>query len=205
MPPNLLLTWVRKKAIAPQTIYRSKERFYEVVVSSLQSIIDKITTIGLHNPFWNIIYDGSKIVSRTPKHEPDIHPTLHGLLFDMAIAKNFLITPEYHIAGGQLDFLISGSLATGEIVNTCVEFKHAHSNDLEDGLLKQLPAYMQAKGTDLGVYCVMYFRGKYFSEPSNSDLHELELSLKLLKTEAGMDNVRIILMDLSHKVPPSKL
>lgn len=205
VPPNSLLTWARREAIAPVTAYRSNDRFYEVVISSLQSITDKVEALGLHNPFWNITYDGAKIVSRIPKHETDIHPTIHGLLFDIGIAKNFLITPEYQVAGGRLDFLISGTLAKGEMVNACVEFKHAHSDSVEDDLVKQLPAYMHAKGTDLGVYCVMYFRGKHFPEPHIHDKHSLEMSLELAKAAAGLDNIRVILMDFTHKTSPSKL
>ena len=205
IPPYSLLTWAREEAIAPATAYSSAQRFYEVVVSSFQSITDKVSTIGLHNPFWDMTYDGSKIVSRKPKREPDIHPTIHGLLFDIAIAKNFLITPEYPIAGGRLDFLISGTLSTGEIVSTCVEFKHAHVPDLLDGLLKQLPAYMQAKGSDLGVYCVMYFRGKYFPKPEEYDLIDLSIFLETQRRAAGLHNIRLLMMDFSHQTPPSKL
>ena len=184
IPPNSLLTWARQEAIAPVTVYRSARRFYEIVVSSLQSIEDKVLALGLANPFWDVTYDGPKIVSRRPKRERDIHPTIHGLLFDIAIAKNFLITPEYPIAGGQLDFLMSGTLSMGEIVSTCVEFKHAHSDDLLDGLVKQLPAYMKAKGCDFGVYCVMYFRGKYFAKPEKYELHELKFFLEMQKRAA---------------------
>ena len=205
IPPNSLLVWARKEAITPTTTYRSAEDFYEVVASSVQTIQDKVSTIGLHNPFWDITYDGSKILSRGPKHETDIHPTIHGFLFDIAIAKNFLINPEYQIAGGKLDFLISGTLSTYETVNACVEFKHAHSKDYLQGLLKQLPAYMKSKGCDFGIYCVLYFRGRHFPEPTEFDKDKLGLFLEIERRRAGLSNVRVIILDLSHHTPPSKL
>lgn len=204
IPPNSLLHWAREQSIAPMMHYESAESFYESVVSSIQSIMDKVLSLGMHNPFWDITYDRQSIVLRRPKRETDIHPTIHGLLFDIAIAKNFLITPEYPIAGGQLDFLVSGPLNTGELASTCIEFKLAHSDDCLDGLLKQLPAYMKAKGSDFGVYCVMYFKGPHFSEPEEFDLHALQLFLVREGRMAGLGNIRIMLLDLSHQTPPSK-
>ena len=105
-PPYSLIDWARKESIAPVTTYRSVEDFKEVVASSLQSIKDKVLTIGC-NPFWDISYEGLKVVSKQPKRETDIHPTIHALLFDIALAKNLQISPEYPIAGGRLDFLVS--------------------------------------------------------------------------------------------------
>ena len=205
IPPNSLLEWAREESIAPVTAYESAESFYENVISSIQSIVDKVSSIGMHNAFWDITYDGQKIVSRKPKRETDIHPTIHGLLFDIAIAKNFLITPEYAVAGGQLDFLVSGALSTGDIVSTCIEFKHAHSSDYLNGLLKQLPAYMHANGSDSGIYCVMYFKGPYFTRPEEYDLEGLKFFLVMQGREAGLSDIRIIMMDFSHQTPPSKL
>jgi len=205
LPPNSLIAWARRKAIAPTITYNSLPHFYQEVTFALQSIPDKVATVGMYNAFWDITYEGSRIVSRKPKREPDILPTIHGLLFDIATAKNFQVSPEYRIRGGRLDFLISGSLKTGEIANVCVEFKHAHSPDLEDGLLKQLPAYMRAKGCDFGLYYVMFFKGPYFTEPRKYDLRNIDLFLNGLANSAGLSNIRILIFDLSHPKPPSQL
>lgn len=167
--------------------------------------MDKILAIGLRNPFWDITYDGPKITSRRPKRETDIHPTIHGLLYEIGIAKNFLIAPEYSIAGGRLDFLVSGMLNAGGIVDVCIEFKQAHSHDLLDGLLKQLPEYMKAKGCDSGIYCVMYFRGEYFSKPESYDVDKLMFFLEMERRKAGLHTIRILVMDFSYQTPPSKL
>lgn len=127
------------------------------------------------------------------------------MLCDVAIAKNFEISPQYPLGGGELDFLISGHLKTGEFANVCVEFKHAHSPKLRDGLVKQLPAYMQTKGCDFGIYCVMFFKGKYFEKPKKFDLHSLDFYLKGLAGSEGLSNIRILVFDLSYPIPPSKL
>jgi hypothetical protein len=205
LPPNSLLQWARERAIAPSTKYESAQQFYGVVVESLQSIQDKIDSLGLIQPFWDITYDGHRIASRSPKRETDIHPTLHGLVFDIAIAKNLLVTPEHPIGGGKLDFLVTGLLTNGRPVPVCIEFKHAHSDDRINGLLKQLPAYMRSKGSEFGVYCVMYFRGEHFSEPKDLSVTDLELELAVHQREAGLGNIRILTLDMSHQASPSKL
>ncbi|MCK4273324.1 MAG: hypothetical protein KAW90_00420 [Dehalococcoidales bacterium] len=206
LPPNSLITWARKEAIAPITSYDSSLDFYQEVVLALQEIPDKARTAIIYNAFWDIIYKGSfEIAPRKPKREPDIVAIIHGLLFDVATAKNFQITPQYTLGGGKLDFLISGYLKSGEITNVCVEFKHAHSYKLRDGLLKQLPAYMQAKGCDLGIYCVMFFKGKFFERPKKYDLQSIDFYLKNLAASVGLSNIRIIVFDLSYPKPISQL
>jgi hypothetical protein len=42
-------------------------------------------------------------------------------------------------SSGKLDFLIVGHLTNGTSANVCIEFKLVHSQDLEYGILKQLP------------------------------------------------------------------
>ena len=176
------------------------------MTDAIQSIEDKVATLGLQNPFWNITYKGARITSRQPKRETDIHPTIHGLLFDVALAKNLEIVPEYPVAGGRLDFLMSGVLKTGKIVSVCVEFKLAHSgSDLLHGLLKQLPAYMQAKGSDYGIYCVMFFKGQYFDQPVEYDKSSLQFLLHKERIVAGHTNIRELILDFSYTKPPSGL
>lgn len=205
IPPNSLITWARKEEIVSTTIYDSLPHFYQEVTSALQSISDKIATVNMYNAFWDITYKGAKIESRKPKRETDIHPIIHGLIFDIALTKNFEISPEYQIRGGRLDFLISGHLKTGETANVCVEFKHAHSPDLEDGLLKQLPEYMRAKGCNFGLYCVLFFKGSYFTEPNKFELNSIDLYLNGLANSAGLSNIRNLIFNFAHPKPPSKL
>ena len=138
LPPYSLVDWARRQAIVAATSYGSRASFYESVTSALQSVLDKVTTLGLQSAFWDKTYNGRRVVLQRPKSEPDVQPAIHGLLFDICLAKNILVSREYIIGGGELDFLFSGQLSTGEPAAVCVEFKHAHSADLESGLLSQL-------------------------------------------------------------------
>jgi len=204
IPPNSLLSWARNQAILPSDSYETSESFYQAVVDSLESIQDMVTSLGLVNPFWDITYDGNEIVSRLPKREPDIQPTIRALLFQISIAKNFEIVPEYPVSGGNLDYLIMAPLSIGGLANSCVEFKLAHSDDLLHGLLQQLPAYMKAKACEFGVYSVLYFKGRYFNEPASHDPHSLRLLLEKERRKAGLRGIRTMILNLSHMRTPSK-
>jgi hypothetical protein len=206
IPPYSLVDWARKLSIVPMATHASQVDFNQTVTDSLLSIPDKVATLGLQNAFWDRTYEGKKIVSQRPKSEPDIQPTIHGLLYDICLAKNIQVSREYVVAGGQLDFLFSGHLNTGSTVEVCVEFKHAHSQDISHGLLEQLPAYMRAKGCDFGLYCVMYFKDTEFSKPQKyANANDLFLALNQERLSVGLTNIRVLMMDFSHQKPPSKL
>jgi hypothetical protein len=164
---------------------------------------DKINATDMNRAFWDFGYKGLTIESRIPKKETGIVSILHGLLFDIAAAKNFQILPEHPAAGGRLDFLISGILRTGKVVKACVEFKHAHSSELEHGFSSQLPAYMQGEAARFGIYCVLYFKGSWFDKPVYS-IHELEFQLELIRSSRGLSNITLIFLDLSKRTVLSK-
>jgi hypothetical protein len=206
IPSYSLLDWARRQSIVPMATYASQADFNQTVTDSLLSVPDKVAALGIQNAFWDKTYEGKRIVSQHPKSEPDIQPTIHGLLHDICLAKNIQVSREYIAAGGRLDFLFSGHLNTGSTVEVCAELKHAHSQDISHGLLKQLPAYMRAKGCDFGLYCVMYFRDAEFSEPQKyADANDLLLTLDQERLSAGLTNIRILIMDFSHQKSPSRL
>jgi hypothetical protein len=206
IPPYSLVDWARRQSIVPMATYASQANFNQTVTDSLLSVPDKVATLGLQNAFWDKTYEGKKTVSQHPKSEPDIQPTIHGLLYDICLAKNVQVYREHIVGGGQLDFLFSGHLNTGSTVEVCAEFKHAHSQDILHGLLEQLPAYLQAKGCDFGLYCVMYFKDAEFPEPQkHAGANDLLLALDQERLSAGLTNIRILIMDFSHRKSPSKL
>lgn len=206
IPPNSLIAWARKEAIVPIITYNSSSHFYQEVTLALQSIQDKVESANMYENFWENTYEGSRIVSKKPIRETTAHTLIHGLIFDIAIAKNFEVYHESQIGSGRLDFLISGHLKSGENVNVCVEFKHAHNTDLKDGLLKQLPAYMRVKGCNFGLYCVMWFKDSNFTKPKKyDDITGLDLFLDRLANSAGFSNIRTLIFDFAHPTPPSQL
>lgn len=204
VPPFALVSAIRKLMLTPQATYRSTASLLQSVLAALDILQDKINSADMINACWDISRKGSQITARSPKRETDIHTLVHGLLTDISIQKSLDIVPEYHAGGGRLDFRISGVLADGSLASVCVEFKHAHSEDLFHGLTDQLPAYMAAKGTDLGVYCVAWFKGRHFDQPFGFTKETLEDALQKSLFASGLHNVRFLVIDLSYREPPSK-
>ena len=164
------------------------------------------------NGFWNIQYEGNRVISRTPKHEPDIHPQIR--LQDLDIQKGLQVTPEYPAGAGRLDFLLSGKTDGGQIINVCLEFKLAHAADLGHGILAQLPEYMARRATDFGIYCVLDFGQEYpfdanqfavldFRNLKSEDVR-LDFILSIAAPHSGHHYLRPLIFDLSRKTSPSK-
>lgn len=201
LPPNALITWAREQLILPVASYDSPGLVFEAVVSALQGIDDTVQTVGMEDSFWDINRKGNKVVSRVPKYETDIQAALHGLFFQTALAKTLEVAPEYPTGGGNLDFLFTAPLNGGGMTSICVEVKRAHSDDLVRGLTEQLPNYMRSKGCPFGVYVVLDFRGADFDEPKNLDM-DFHLHEEAMK--AGVSWIRVIVLNLGKKRPPSR-
>ncbi|MGB6065482.1 MAG: hypothetical protein WBG50_11780, partial [Desulfomonilaceae bacterium] len=175
-PPHILREWAKRQALTQVVRYANPLELYEAVLDQLQQLRDKILDTDAINGFWNIHYQGNRIISRTPKHEPDIHPQIRLLLYDLDIQKGLQVTPEYAAGAGRLDFLLSGQTHTGQIINVCLEFKLAHAADLAHGILEQLPEYMARRSTDFGIYCVLDFGQEYRFDPNQFEIPNFDSS-----------------------------
>lgn len=215
VPPFSLLEWLRGQGLEQRNTYATAVDVYIEVTNQLIAASEKVKRLAANNGFWDVHYEGQKIVGRTPKKETDIHPTIGLLLYDLDLVRGLQVVPEYDAGSGRLDFLISGwSEEDRRMVHVCVEFKLAHSRDLATGLLKQLPAYMRQRQTDFGVFGVISFGADYKYDPTlfsgirgfkiDADT-EMETALEIAAGETGLRNVRNVIFDVSHQVSPSKL
>lgn len=217
-PPSSLREWARRQLIIPQVEYSSAEEVYKKVIEYFQYLDEKITAINAVNSFWDIQYDGLKVISKSPKREPDIHPTIRLLLDDIEIKHGIQVTPEFRTGAGSLDFLLSARGKTHtQFFHVCLEVKQAHSPGLASGLMEQLPKYMATRNTDYGIYCVLDFGGEYTYQKSKFyfiseglsetiDLSEMPLEVVLLMaTNETGKRIRTVLLNFSQQTPPSKL
>jgi hypothetical protein len=210
-PPNSLKDWARRESLIPTVFYETPRHFFEIVFAQFQQLKEKIIDTNAINGFWDIQYNGSKIISRKPKRETDIHPQIRLLLHDIEILKNIQVIPEYPIGSGQLDFLVTGTTTNGKTVSVCVEFKLAHSPDIAHGIQVQLPEYMNRQSTDFGIYGVLNFGEEYKSDTSKfvfknfkSESNDLEFILPIAASETGRNFLKTIIFELSKRIPPSK-
>jgi len=202
-PPNSMLEWVRKENLVPSQEYDSYSSLVDAVSSSLASLESKIMNSNMYAAFWDKNSGKTSMIS--PKREPEIHPTLLGLIQDECLLKSLEVSHEGSAGAGKLDFYIGGYVRNAGIRGICVEVKHAHSEKLKQGLTSQLPAYMKAKGADFGIYLVLWFKGKNHDKPrSYVDIHTMEDQLHMLRNKLGYGRViRILTLDLSGQLAPS--
>lgn len=204
-PPNTLIKWARKQNLLPLEEYDSEEDFRNKVHSCLQSIQDKINESGSYSQFWNLTYEGKKIIERKPKNEIEVQPIIHCLLSDQFLMSTIEIIPEFNGSVGNLDFLFIAKLKEQGFAYFCAEFKNAHSNKLEHGLQVQLPTYMENKKARYGAYCVLDYRGEYYDEP-NMEENSLDIDLdnKILENPPFIDRIRNFIYKLSKPISASK-
>lgn len=199
-PPMSLITWARKENLIPKKKYNTNQDFRTKVNACIQEIQKKINEAGCYYSFWNVKYEGKKILSRDPKKETEVHPIIHCLLSDQAIISSFEIVPEYKTGIGNLDFLIIGQLINGETSKVCIEFKNAHSPDIVHGLIDQLPIYMRNSEAEYGIYGVFNYTGEWFKTNPKFSIEcdmGFELAIEQQKNKDSIgDNIRIIIIDL---------
>jgi hypothetical protein len=90
-------------------------------------------------------------------------------------------------------------------VKLCTEFKNAHSQDLFDGLLHQLPSYMNnSKQVQYGAYCVLNYKADWFDQPAE-DITEVRDILEFSRLKSPNKNrIRIFWIDLSKPQAASR-
>lgn len=206
-PPIELIRWARKNNLLEVPIYTSEESFREKVYSCLDSVNDKIREADAFKSFWNIGYEGQKIISRHPKKEVELQPLIHCLLSDQMLQGNIEIIPEYKTGEGNLDFLFIANVSGVGMCKICAEFKLAHSDDRERGLLVQLPAYMDVSKAKYGAYCILNFKGEWFSKPTIKGDEKLDIYMQKVRvgsSNPAHENIRIFIFNMFKPDTASK-
>jgi hypothetical protein len=205
-PPPSLIRWLRKQNLLETIVYDSESAFRDRVHSILGTLQDTTDALQSEDGFWDLLYDGNRIVSRSPKRETDLHSLLHGLLLDQFLMSSIEVIPEYSMGVGRLDFMLMGSVKNREPVKLCLELKHAHSPDLIRGLTVQLPRYMQGAGAKNGVYVVLWYgHSAGTANESCADLQSRLVAEQLLCFDDALSKrIRVFTLDLTASVKASQ-
>lgn len=199
--PDELIRWAREQNHLPTTSLVSAEDFFVEFVNIIYQMQESIEKTGGQRIFWDFKQGNGS--PPTPKAEPQVTAGIHLLLKDAAVRKDFQIVPQAGAAGGNLDFQINKVVEGGKLAVLAMEAKHAHSKDIEHGLFTQLPTYMRAVSAEFGIYLVLWFKGKEFDRPAETDFDQLRDRFEL-KRPRPPNNVRIMHLNLSIPAPPSK-
>ena len=205
--PESLKKWAKKLNLLETIEYDSEEAFRFRVYSCLESIEDKISEVKDVNAFWDIRRKGNAIISRTPRRETDIHDIIELMLKDQMLMANIEVIPESQTGVGNLDFLFLAQVKNKGICGLCVEFKNAHSDDLEHGMNVQLPLHMQSRKSQYGAYCVLWYKGLWFNSPDDNSADDLHNKLQRQCIESRsptMHGIRVFVYDLAKHQPASK-
>lgn len=195
--PPQLIRWARRNSLIPTEQYSTEEELREKIHSCFLTINEKIKEADAYKSFWNIIYTGNKITDRKPKKEVEIQPLIHCFLSDQMLLSNIEVIPEHKTGKGKLDFLFIGYVKGQGISKFCAEFKLAHSQNLNKGLLQQMPAYMSASRATYGAYCVLNYKGGWFNLPKGKT-RDIYLSLEPKRVVNPLcQNIRIFVFDLA--------
>ena len=181
----------------PVNEYKTEEEFRQRIYTSLISLKDRVTEIGAINGLWNISYKSSKIDTRLPKRETDIHPTIHSLLHDQMLMGSVRVIPERQTGVGDLDFSFVGAVQGRGTCEVFAEFKLAHSKDVYRGLEQQLPDYMRNQGIKYSAYCVLWFKCAWFDEPKSLSLVDMEKELNARLPSTNLSGIRVFVVDCS--------
>lgn len=199
---------------ANQTI-ESEDAFLQAILDTIAELKHQIEDRRWTEPFWNdardVMIEGKKHkILASPKQEPKIQPTIH-VFFDHKLRPfGIHVLRETYEGIGSLDFKFLITIKGNIPLNVCAELKLAHSDELEHGLITQLPLYLKASPSNSGIYLVMWFKdekGEYFNKPTNKDKSEMLTYLeKKVKEINENDDFKIesILIDTSKRPSASK-
>lgn len=155
---------------------------------------------GGYDYLWQKYPDGG---FKEPLREPLIQPYIYTLLKNLFDFMGIQLSREAASGNGSIDFLASYNNNENKLLKSCVELKLAHSDSIEDGLLKQLPAYQKSQSCNHGVYLVLWFKQSGFDKPHKYySLEELSKHLEALNQNK---KISIISINCSKPTPPSKL
>ena len=166
-------------------------------------------------PFWDgkreIEVEGSKLpVPAAPKPETEIQPTLFVLLYEALLSMGVQVVRETHEGIGALDFRCLYTSPGGQALSVPIEIKLAHHKQLKKGLTRQLPAYVNACKSDVGIFVVFWFKdakGRFFKKPKNRNREQmmewLQGEAEALRDIVGFEIVPIVI-DASVRTSASR-
>lgn len=141
---------------------------------------------------------------KRPRSETEVHPLIDSYLRTVLELKGIRVSREPRTANGAVDFFCSFTTPRDDVLKVCIEVKNAHSGGLEDGVTKQLPAYMDGEHTRHGIYLVMWYRDLDWPEPhAFKSIEEMRTRLEAVKP-AGDYSIDVMIINCAKPIPPSK-
>lgn len=197
-PSREIVQLLRKNNLLDNESYRSINDLFMTVIDCLSLCESEIRRYGAERLFWK--KDGGKYF---PIREPDITTGVAPFLSSYGATRNFDVVCESVVGSGRIDFYITAPVVDLGIGKIAIEAKKADSNDLTDGLSKQLPEYMERLKTSFGILLVYWMKSFDYLYPSAGSYPLLEIE-KLHPIQRATF-IRTICLDLSRSNSSSQL
>ena len=175
-PPASLITWLRKQNLLDTRDYESEETFRSTVFSILDRLQGRIGHFYSTSIFWNLLYSNGEIIAKLPKSETDFYAIIQAILIDQMLRCSIEVIPDDSPGSGSPDFVLMANIRNSGWAKVCLQIRNAHSPVLPDGLLKQLPRFMDSQKAEFGIFLVMWY-GTYFSRSQDVTVTNLEAEL----------------------------
>jgi hypothetical protein len=203
--PISLKRWARDKSLIPTKHYQTEKDFRDAVYLTLSDLKSKIEDNASGKTFWDYVYDGNKLKEKNPKKEVLVQPLIKTIIDTELYIRGIDVFRENTTPAGDIDFTVVGSVINVGVVNMCIELKNAHSQNLEDGLTRQLPGYMRSQNSQYGAYCVLNYS---IDNSGYKERGELVQRLSLFQINSNDDlvrtKIRTFVIDLDEKVAAAK-
>lgn len=172
----------------------------EFVNRSIDLVVKhNIENHGGYKYFWKSDGNGGLKPCREAEAQPYIFSHLKSIFDFMGIQ----ISREVESSNGEIDFLVTYTNSQRKLLRLCVELKLAQAAKVENGLTKQLPAYMKGEKCKYGIYVVLWFKSENYEEPKKYiGIQDLQSSLDEINSN---HKILSMIIDCSKPTSPSKL
>lgn len=197
---NLSDSYINVRELLTSTKIESEKNLKEFIYRCIDLFVKhNIENHGGYKYLWKKNDEGVTIPCREPESQPYIFSHLRSIFDFMGIQ----ISREVESSNGEIDFLVTYTNSSNKLLRVCVELKLAQAAKVEEGLTKQLPAYLKGERCKYGIYIVLWYKGASFSKPSKySTITVLEERLKSINAN---NNISSLIIDCSKPISPSKL
>jgi len=197
---NLSDAFIGIRELLLTTKIESEKSLKEFVFRCIDLFVKhNIENHGDYKYLWKNDENGTPVPCREPETQPYIFNHLRAIFDFMGIQ----ISREVVSSNGAVDFLVSFTSSQNKLLKLCVELKLAQASSIEDGLTKQLPAYLKGERCKYGIYLVLWYKCELYDRPKKYNaLDELENQLNKINANKNISN---LIIDCTKPLPPSKL
>lgn len=202
-----------RKVDIPINEIQNETQLLHLIKSIIESkLVHYIENRRWIEPFWDghrlFQYNGTKIkIPQSPKTETQISPTLHVIFSESLTPFGVIVTREADEGIGKIDFKFSYTTKEGVPLDVISEFKLAHHKKIENGLKKQLPAYLKANNSTSGFFIIMWFKDndcKFFAQPEKYTKEEMITFIQKRALEINkLLNLNIMTLMIDASIRPS--